>query len=91
MLIGGISTYASSDKTPTQRSYQNSNGQWVTYDEYDPKFTLGILMMLGGTGMTVPGIIVWRKGIKKRDQYLKEQESLSFDIRGSSGALVYKF
>jgi len=65
-----------------------TNGNTTT--EGDPKAALGILMVTGGVGMTIPGIILWSKGSKKYKAYQAEQ-SASFNIKGAGVSLKYRF
>jgi hypothetical protein len=84
MLIGGIVVFHNADKTIY--TYQTSSG---TYNEVDPKVALGVLMVMGGTGMTVPGIILWSKGARKFNRYLEQQTACVFN--GTSVSLQYRF
>lgn len=52
MLVGGIIVFSSAEKT--YYSYNSTNG--TSYEEGDPKAAIGILMIAGGLGMTVPGV-----------------------------------
>lgn len=87
MLVGGIIVYAQADKTV--RTVYNAQGQAV--QEISGKVVLGAVMILVGTGMTVPGILLWRKGIRVNEKYLREQESLSLNFNGASGSIRYRF
>jgi hypothetical protein len=91
MLVGGIILYAGSDKTPTKDSVLNNYGTYDVYYDYDPKFTGGILLMVAGTGISVPGVLIWRKGVKKFKQYMIEQERLSFYYHGTGATVTYRF
>ena len=84
MLIAGIVVFHNADKTVY--TYQTSSG---TYNEVDPKVALGVLMVMGGTGMTVPGIILWTKGARRFNQYLEQQTACVFTGTGLS--LQYRF
>ncbi len=64
MFLGGIIVISEADKTTY---YNYSTGQ---YEYNDPKIFLGSLMLVGGTGMMVPGIIFWAKGAKRYNRYL---------------------
>jgi hypothetical protein len=90
MLVGGVIMYSGANKTPTKDSILNQYGQWEPYDRYDSKFTGGILLMIAGTGVTVPGILIWRKGVKKFNQYMIEQERLSFYYHGTGATIRYR-
>ncbi|MBA4055763.1 MAG: hypothetical protein C0490_13690 [Marivirga sp.] len=85
MLIGGIIVYNNAD-SDYYNSYTNSNG---TYTEGDPQAALGVLMIAGGVGMTVPGIIFWSKGAKKYKRHLEREAAFNFQGRGIS--LSYRF
>jgi hypothetical protein len=91
LIVGGIVMYANSDKTPEYVTYMNSNGTYTSYYEYDPKYIFGIMCMVVGTGVTIPGILIWRKGIKTNNKYLLEQQNLSFYLQGNGGTLAYRF
>lgn len=89
MLVGGIIVYGNADEN--YYNYNTYNG--TTYEEGDPKAALGILMMVGGTGLAVPGVILWAKGAKKYNRALERQdaESVSMNLKGSGIALAYRF
>jgi hypothetical protein len=86
MLIGGIIVYSGADEG-YYTSYYGTNG---SYEEGDPQAAVGILMIVGGAGMTVPGIIFWSKGSKKYKRYL-EQQNASVGFTGRGLALRYRF
>jgi hypothetical protein len=90
-LIGGISVYARADKNVTYTRYTNSYNQLDSVAEFDLKMVMGPLMMVAGTAMAVPGVLLWTKGVKKNRQYMKEQEGLSLGFRRSSAVLTYRF
>ena len=81
-LIGGIVVLANADEMYYSTGTNGTEG--------DPKAALGILMVSGGLGMTIPGIILWSKGSKKYKAYQAEQ-SASFNIKGAGVALKYRF
>lgn len=85
MLIGGIVVYNNADKT--YYTYQNSNG--TTYTEGGEEAAVGVLMVMAGTGMAVPGIIFWSKGAKKYKRYLEQQAA--FNLNGQRLSLAYRF
>lgn len=91
MLIGGISIYANADKTVTYSYYINSYNQLDSTAQIDPKAILGALMIVAGTGMTIPGVLLWKSGAKKNKQYMKEQQGLSLGMRGNAAVLTYRF
>ncbi len=84
MLIGGIIVYNNADKTYT--TYQSSTG---TYTEGDPQAALGVLMVMNGVGMTIPGIIFWTKGSRKYNRYLERETA--FSIKGQGLSVSYRF
>jgi hypothetical protein len=84
LLVGGIAVYSNADKT-VYTVYTSSG----TYDEYDPKLGLGLLMIMGGTGLTVPGIILWSKGARKFNRYVERQTACVWN--GSAISLHYRF
>ncbi|MBT1685851.1 hypothetical protein [Dawidia soli] len=89
MLAGGIIVYGNADET----YYNTYTSNGTTYEEGDPKAALGILMMVGGAGMIIPGTILWVKGAAKYNRALKRQdaESVSMNLKGSGIALTYHF
>jgi hypothetical protein len=91
MLVGGIIMYAKSDKTPTKDSVLNNYGGYDPYYVYDGKYIGGILLMVAGTGISVPGVLIWRKGVKRFNQYMIEQERLSLYYHGTGATVTYRF
>lgn len=89
MFIGGIIVFSGADEN-YYTTVQTNNG---SYNEGDPQAALGILMIAGGVGMTVPGIILWTKGAKKYKRHLEHQDdkTVSFDFKGNAVALSYRF
>ncbi|HEY9045435.1 MAG TPA: hypothetical protein VIN08_06045 [Ohtaekwangia sp.] len=90
MLIGGVIVFSSADETYYTTTTTN-NG---TYEEGDPKAALGIVMIAGGLGMSIPGVILWTKGAKKYKRYMEQHEgeqTVSFDLKGNGLALRYRF
>lgn len=85
MLIGGIVVFNNADDD-YYNSYTTSNG---TYTEGDTQAALGVLMIMGGAGMTVPGIIFWSKGSKKYNRYLEREAAFNINQNGLS--LSYRF
>lgn len=85
MFIGGIILVSNAEST--YYTYQSSN--YGDTEEGDPKGALGVLMMVGGTGMIVPGIILWSKGAKKYNRYLEKEKSASIQWKGNG--LTYQF
>jgi hypothetical protein len=90
MLVGGVVVFGSAEET--YYSYNSYNG--TTYEEGDPKAAVGILMMVGGLGMSIPGVILWTKGAKKYNRYLEQHEgeqTVSFNTTGNGVSLRYRF
>jgi hypothetical protein len=85
MLIGGIIVFNNAD-SDYYNSYSTSAG---TNTEADAQAALGVVMITGGVGMTVPGIIFWSKGSKKYKRHLERQAS--FNINGHGISLSYRF
>lgn len=84
MFLGGLLLYNSVDD-PTYMVYQNGS----YYEEVDPKALLGVYMMVGGVGMTVPGVILWTKGAKKYKRHL--EKTAAFQWKGNGASVVYQF
>jgi hypothetical protein len=91
MLIGGIIMYSRADKTVEEDTVWNTNGTYDIYYNVDAKYPGGILLMIAGTGISVPGVLIWRKGVKKYNQYMIEQERLSFFYHGTGATIQYRF
>lgn len=90
MLVGGAIVFGSAEET--YYSYGSSNGS--TYEEGDPKAAVGVLMMVGGLGMTMPGVILWTKGAKKYKRYIEQhgdEQTVSFNMNGNGVSLRYQF
>lgn len=81
MFIGGIIVYSSADKS----CYYDAYGYLICNDE---KVYLGALMLVAGTGMLIPGIILWTKGAKKYKAY---NEQLQGHVGLNSVSLSYRF
>lgn len=87
LLVSGLALASTADSY--SYSYTtNSNGQ--TTESGDIKGAVGIIFIAAGVGLTIPGVIIWSKGAKRLKQY-KEENNLTFDIRGTSGVLTYRF
>lgn len=81
MLIGGIIVYNNADLVYdyyTQTDYKEQQ-----------QAALGVLMIMGGTGMAVPGIIFWSKGSKKYKRHLEREAA--FNFQGSGLSVSYRF
>lgn len=90
LLVGGIIVFSSADET--YYTYNSYNG--TTYEEGDPKAALGILMIVGGLGTSIPGVILWTKGAKKYKRYLEQREgeqTVSFNMNDNGVSLRYQF
>lgn len=84
MLIGGIIVYNEADPV------YDYNSQYTTYyTKEEQQAALGVLMVMGGTGMTIPGIILWSKGSKKYKRHLEREAA--FNYQGSGFSLSYRF
>jgi hypothetical protein len=86
LFVGGVVMMNNADEL----YYTSTQTQYGTVNEGDPKGALGVLMAVGGAGMMVPGIIFWKKGLKKYNRYL-ERQTVSFKAGGSAVALRYSF
>jgi hypothetical protein len=62
----------------------------VTGDEPDWREPLGFTMAYSSFGMTIPGVILWRKGSRKYKRSL-EREQYSIETDGASVAFRYSF
>jgi hypothetical protein len=62
----------------------------VTGDEPTYHESLGFLMVYGGVGMSIPGIILWKKGSRKYRRSL-EREGLQAGIGANGLSLAYGF
>jgi hypothetical protein len=78
LLVGGIILASQADAY----YYTSSTGPYGTQEEGDPKGALGVLMIVGGTGMIIPGVILWTKGSKKLKAYQQRMVSLGVGNRG---------
>ena len=81
MLIGGIIVYNNADLVYdyyTQTDYKEQQ-----------QAALGVFMIMSGTGMTVPGIILWSKGSKKYKRHLEREAA--FNFQGSGVSVSYRF
>jgi hypothetical protein len=91
LIIGGIAVYASGDSDYYRETYNQSTNTTTVYT-VDPKRVLGVLMMVAGTGVAVPGILIWSKGAKQYNRYMEEQSGVSLHINGPNGpGLSYRF
>lgn len=92
LIVGGIVTYASSDPDYYRSTY-NQNTNTTTVETIDPKRVLGVLMMVAGTGVAVPGALLWSKGARQYNRYMEEQgqQSLRLGIGTHGAVLSYRF
>ena len=85
LLVLGTAMVATADSY--SYNYSNTNGQ--TQESGDPKGAFGVIFIVAGVGLTIPGIILWSKGAKKLKAY--KEETVSFKTNGTSAGFVYKF
>lgn len=86
MIVGGLVIAGTADPNSGQM-YQNSNGTY--YTDGEAQQAVGVLGVIGGIGLTVPGIILWTKGAKKYNRYIEQQTSIN--VTGNGLALSYHF
>jgi len=70
LLLTGVICLATADEQYYE--YSNVNGQ--IEETGDPKFVIGVLGIIGGVGMTIPGVILWTKGGRRYSRYLEQQQ-----------------
>jgi hypothetical protein len=87
MFVGGIALASNAESTHYQ--YNSSNGQ--TYEEGDPQGALGALMIVGGAGLTIPGIILWTKGAKRYNASKDDNDMASVGVGRNGLAIRYNF
>ncbi|MEO7991095.1 MAG: hypothetical protein ABI663_16215 [Chryseolinea sp.] len=88
LFVGGAIIFGSAD----EKYYNSTTTNYGTTTEGDPKAAVGILMMVGGAGMAVPGIIFWSKGSKKYKSHLEsEGQAASIQFRSNGLSLHYRF
>ena len=88
MLTTGILFMTSADHS----YYRTTTANGATIEEGDPKYAFGFLLIVGGTGMTVPGAILWWRGAKKYKHFLQDkQQAVSFGISANHISLRYRF
>jgi len=92
LIVGGIAVYASSDPNYERTTYNSTTGAYET-QTIDPKRVLGVFMMVAGTGVAVPGVLLWTKGARQYNRYMAEQgqTSLRFGIGNHGAGLAYSF
>lgn len=68
------------------------------YDPYtgktivDSKAVWGPVLIIAGTGMVIPGAILWARGSKKYKTYLKSKTAItSIQFKGNGLSLNYRF
>lgn len=85
LFVAGIVVYSNAD----QNYYNTVTTSSGTYTEGDPQAAAGVLMIVTGAGLTVPGVIFWSKGAKKYKRHMEKQAAFKFDNKGLS--LSYRF
>lgn len=88
LLVTGVALVASADELYYSSNTTNGN----TVEEGDPKGAIGVLLIAGGLGLTIPGIIIGTKGKKQYDRYKRsQQKTVSLNLRTNTAGLVYRF
>jgi hypothetical protein len=93
LFVGGIAVYASGDPNYENTTYNQTTGQYET-TTVDPKRVLGVLMCMAGAGVAIPGVIIWTKGIRQYNQYMREQGetgSLKLSVGNGGVGFAYHF
>ncbi len=93
LIVGGIAVCASADPYYEETTYNQTTGQYET-QTIDPKYLLGGFMIALGVGASVPGVIIWRKGIREYDKYMIEQGdtgALRLGVGHGGAVLSYRF
>ena len=85
LIIGGIVMVSNADET----YYNYSSTTSGNYEDGDLQGALGVVMIVGGTGLTVPGIIMWSKGSKRYKHHLEREAA--FNFKGTQLSLSYRF
>ena len=85
LFIGGLIVFNNAD----EMYYNGGTTSSGTYSEGDPQAALGALMIVGGAGLTIPGVILWTKGGKKYKRHLEREAA--FNFKGTSLSLSYRF
>ena len=63
-----------------------------SYDDPNSKAVIGPILIVSGIGMTIPGIILWVRGSKKYNNYLKSKTATtSIQFQGNGLSLKYRF
>jgi hypothetical protein len=70
-------------------SYQSSNPN--DEDQLPTKAFVGLLGVVGGIGMMVPGIIFYSKGTKRYNYYKNHEKELAIHVQGAGLSLKYHF
>jgi len=86
LIIAGAIIAANADPNAGQ-TYVGNNGATYTDGEVDQ--AMGVLGIVAGAGLTVPGVILWTKGNKKYKRYLETQTAFNFTRNGVG--LTYRF
>ncbi len=87
LIIAGAIIASTADPTSGQTHVNTNNGTTYTDGEMDQ--AMGVLGVVAGVGLTVPGIILWTKGNKKYQRYLETQTAFNFTQNGVG--LTYRF
>ena len=93
LFVGGIALYASGDPNYENTTYNQTTQQYET-TTIDPKRVLGVLMCMAGAGVAIPGVIIWTKGIRQYNQYMREQGetgALRLGVGNGGAVLSYRF
>jgi hypothetical protein len=86
LMIAGAIVYSNADPNAGP-VHVNQNGQPYTDGEVDQ--AMGVLGVMAGAGLTIPGLILWSKGGKKYKRYLDTQTAFNFTKNGAG--LTYRF
>jgi len=86
LIVAGAIIASNADPNSGQ-TYVSNNGSTYTDGEVDQ--AMGVLGIVAGVGLTVPGVILWTKGAKKYNRYMETQTALNFTRHGMT--LSYRF
>jgi hypothetical protein len=86
LLVSGIVLMSTADE-----SYYTSTTTPYGTEEGDPQYAFGVLAVVGGVGMMIPGAIFWSKGSKKFNAYKRSQTSLSLGINNNGVGFRFQF
>ena len=90
-VCGGVVLVIGTVLAATADSYSynystNSNGQ--VQESGDAKGAIGVVLIAAGIGMTIPGVIIWSKGVKRLNNY---KQTVSFKTKGASVGVAFRF